>query len=125
MANGYVIDDRGTAHHPGRLRPADDPGRHRLSAAGVRFLVILCPPGNCADRSSSTDLRHALRHRPSLQSNVLTQCVRPHVARDEAEVQPKSRGCCVSSAALRRGAAPASAPRSACTWTSVLDSLMP
>ena len=36
------------------------------------------------DRSSSTDLKHALRHRPSLQSCVFTQCVRPRVARDNA-----------------------------------------
>jgi len=47
----------------------------------------------CGDRSSSTDLKHALRHRPSLQSCVFTQCVRPRVARDIAEVEsnrPKS-----------------------------------
>jgi hypothetical protein len=37
------------------------------------------------DRSSSTDLKHPLRHRPSLQSCVFTQCVRPRVARDEQE----------------------------------------
>ena len=37
------------------------------------------------DRPSSTSLKHDLRHRPSLQSCVFTQCERPRVARDNAE----------------------------------------
>jgi hypothetical protein len=54
------------------------------------------------DRPSSTSLKHALRHRhrPSLQSCVFTQCVRPRVARDQAELwETGARSCWLSDAA--------------------------
>jgi hypothetical protein len=44
------------------------------------------------DRPSSTSLKHALRHRPSLQSCVFTQCARPRVARDTAEATTELAG---------------------------------
>ena len=57
------------------------------------------------DRPSSTSLKHALRHRhrPSLQSCVFTQCVRPRVARDKPEVRETGRGRLLTLGSTRRG----------------------
>ncbi len=75
--------NEGSSHSPvrssPRLWPPDGAGTLGL------FLGLRTPPlpathAKDGDRPSSTDLKHALRHRPSLQSCGFTRCVRPRVA---------------------------------------------